>query len=83
MGSYIEKEILSLMINQLFFTTENLDILDLPLFKRIFNYLKKDDYGISIVNAADYLKKSADSLRGEYVIIITIKITIDEKYYYF
>lgn len=71
------------MINQLFFTTENLDILDLPLFKRIFNYLKKDDYGISIVNAADYLKKSADSLRGEYVIIITIKITIDEKYYYF
>lgn len=83
MSSYIEKEILSLMINELFFTTHNLDILDLPLCKHSFNFLKKDDQGISIVNAADYLKKSADSLRGEYVIIITIKITIDEKYYYF
>ena len=61
MGSYIEKEILSLIINQLFFTTENLDILDLPLFKRIFNYLKKDDQGISIVNAATYLKKNTGS----------------------
>ena len=52
------------MINQLFFTTENLDILDLPLFKRIFNYLKKDDQGISIVNAATCLKKNTDSLRN-------------------
>ena len=59
------------MINELFFTTHNLDILDLSLCKHSFNFLKKDDCGISIVNAADYLKKSADSSRGEYVIIIS------------
>lgn len=64
MSSYIEKKILSLMINDLFFTTHNLDILDLPLCKHSLNFLKKEDQGISIVNAATYLKKSTDSLRN-------------------
>lgn len=45
------------MINQLFFTTDNLDILDLPLCKHSFNFLKKDDQGIIMVNAATYLKR--------------------------
>lgn len=61
---YIEKKILSLMINQLFFTIHNLDILDLPVCKHSFNILKNDDRGISIVNVADYLKKNTDSLRN-------------------
>ena len=72
--SDIEKGFLSLMISllkpnsQLFFTTHNLDILDLPLPKHSFNFLKKemfeDDQVISVINAADYLKKSTDSLRN-------------------
>ena len=72
--SDIEKGFLSLMISllkpnsQLFFTTHNLDILDLPLPKHSFNFLKKemfeDDQIISVINAADYLKKSTDSLRN-------------------
>lgn len=70
----IEKGFLSLMINQLksnsqfFFTTHNLDILDLPLPKHSFNFLKKETFEdgqvISIINAANYLKKSTDSLRN-------------------
>ena len=43
---------LYLMINELFFTTHDLDILDLSLCKHSFN----DDQGISIVNAATYLR---------------------------
>ena len=72
--SDIEKGFLSLMINQLksnsqfFFTTHNLDILDLPLPKHSFNFLKKETFEdgqvISIINAANYLKKSTDSLRN-------------------
>lgn len=72
--SDIEKGYLSLMISllkpnsQLFFTTHNLDILDLPLPKHSFNFLKKemfeDDQVIKVINAADYLKKSTDSLRN-------------------
>lgn len=72
--SDIEKGFLSLMISllkpntQLFFTTHNLDILDLPLPKHSFNFLKKemfeDEQVISVINAADYLKKSTDSLRN-------------------
>lgn len=72
--SDIEKGFLSLMISllkpnsQLFFTTHNLDILDLPLPKHSFNFLKKemleDNQIISVINAADYLKKSTDSLRN-------------------
>lgn len=55
MSSYTEKEIVSLMINELFFTTHNLDILDLSLSKHSLNFLKKEDQGISVVNVADYL----------------------------
>lgn len=72
--SDIEKGFLSLMISllkpnsQLFFTTHNLDILDLPLPKHSFNFLKKeifvDDQVIKVINAADYLKKNTDSLRN-------------------
>lgn len=68
--SDIEIGFLSLMINelkpnsQLFYTTHNLDILDLPLPKHSFNFLKKDDQCISVINAADYLKKNTDSLRN-------------------
>lgn len=61
MSSYIEKKIVSLMINQLLFTTDNLDIFDLPLCKHSLNLLKKEDQGISVVNVADYLKKNTDS----------------------
>ena len=54
--------------SQLFFTTHNLDILDLSLPKHSFNFLKKEmleyDQIISVINAADYLKKSTDSLRN-------------------
>lgn len=49
------------MINELFFTPHNLDILDLPLCKHSLNLLKKEDQGISVVNVADYLKKNTDS----------------------
>lgn len=68
--SDIEIGFLSLMINelkpnsQLFYTTHNLDILDLPLPKHSFNFLKKDDQGISIVNVATCLKKNTDPLRN-------------------
>ena len=55
------------MTTQLFFTTHNLDILDLLLCKHSFNFLKKDDSGISMVNIATYLKKSTDEFRNEVV----------------
>lgn len=48
------------MINELFFNTHKLDTLDLSLCKHSFN----DDQGISIVNAATYLKMNTDSLRN-------------------
>lgn len=48
------------MINELVFTTQYLDILNLSLCKHSFN----DDQGISIVNAATYLKRNTDSLRN-------------------
>ena len=47
-------------INELVFTTHYLDILNLSLCKHSFN----DDQGISIVNAATYLKRNTDSLRN-------------------
>lgn len=50
--------------NQKFFKTDNLDILDLPIFKHSFNFLKKDNQGISLVNTESYLKKSTNSLRN-------------------
>ncbi|WP_317314931.1 hypothetical protein [Holdemanella biformis] len=48
------------MINELVFTTHYLDILNLSLCKHSFN----DDQGISIVNAATYLKRNTDLLRN-------------------
>ncbi len=72
--SDVEKAFLCIMINsikdndQLFFTTHNTDILDLPLPKHSFNFLKKEIIGnnaiINCVNASTYLKRNTDSLRN-------------------
>lgn len=48
------------MINQLFFTTHNLDILDLSLCKHSLNFLKKEGQGISVVNT-DLLRNAVDN----------------------
>lgn len=71
--SDIEKAFLNLMIDklhenqQLFFTTHNLDILDMQFPKHTFTFLKKDvndaKEPIKCVNAATYLKRSTDSVR--------------------
>lgn len=71
--SDLEKAFLTIMINglreneQLFFTTHNSDILDLPLPKHSYTFLKKEMYDneqfIKCVYASDYLKRSTDSLR--------------------
>ena len=70
----IEKAFLSLMIqclrknDQLFFTTHNTDILDLPLPKHTFTFLKKDinddTESIKCVNASEFLKRSTDSVKN-------------------
>ena len=70
----IEKAFLSLMIqclrknDQLFFTTHNTDILDLPLPKHTFTFLKKgvqdDTETIKSVNASEFLKRSTDSVKN-------------------
>lgn len=72
--SDIEKAILTLMIeylrstDQLFFTTHNTDILDMPLPKHSFTFLRKDvndiDYPITCVDASAFLKRSTDSLKN-------------------
>ena len=72
--SDIEKACLSLMIQalhdneQLFFTTHNLDILDLPLPKHSFIFLKKYiEEGITYIepiSASKYLKRNTDSIRN-------------------
>lgn len=72
--SDIEKAFLSVMIeclksdDQLFFTTHNTDILDLPLPKHSFVFLKKDCSDnfqpIQCISAAEYLKRNTDSLRN-------------------
>lgn len=72
--SDIEKAFISVMIeclksnDQLFFTTHNTDILDLPLPKHSFVFLKKDcddDFRpIKCISASEYLKRSTDSLRN-------------------
>ena len=72
----IEKAILSTMISslgmnkQLFFTTHNTDILDMPLPKHSFVFMKKvvyDDYQmITPIQADSYLKKNSDSLRNAF-----------------
>ena len=70
----MEQAILSLLISnlkndeQLFFTTHNLDILDMDLPKHSFVFMHKElsecNSEIKIVSASDYLKKSSDSVRN-------------------
>ena len=72
--SDIERTFLNIMISclpcneQLFFTTHNLDILDMPLPKHSFVFLKKDinnnKQPISCIYVSDYLKKNTDSIRN-------------------
>ena len=72
--SDIEKACLSIMIqslksdNQLFFTTHNLDILDMDLPKHSFTFMKKDIYDnempIKCISASSILKRSTDSVRN-------------------
>jgi len=72
--SDVEKAFLSIMIDsipkngQLFFTTHNLEVLELPLPKHSFSFLKKDandaNEPIKVVNASKYLKRNTDSLRN-------------------
>ncbi len=69
----IEKACLSILIarlegrKQLFFTTHNIDILDMQLPKHSFVFLKKDknnrETPITCVYASDYLKRNTDSLK--------------------
>ena len=71
--SDLEKEILAKMLEkldnneQLFFTTHNMDILDMPLPKHSFVFLKKESVDgecrIRCINADAYLKRNTDSLR--------------------
>lgn len=71
--SELEKAFLTIMIHglrdneQLFFTTHNSDILDLPLPKHTYTFLKKEmcdnEQLIKCVYASDYLKRSTDSVR--------------------
>lgn len=71
--SEIEKAVLSLMLEllgdneQLIFTTHNMDMLNLPLPKHTYVFLKKmvTEMGCEIlcVNASDYLKRNTDVLR--------------------
>ncbi len=69
----IEKAILGVMIDainpneQLFFTTHNVDILEMQLPKHSFTFMKKDvmntDEPIQCLSASDYLKRNTDSIR--------------------
>ena len=67
--SDIEKSILSLMINflkpntQLFFTTHNLEILDMDLPLHSFTFLRKKEK-IEVVYTSDYIKKKDQSLKN-------------------
>ncbi|MGB4405439.1 MAG: AAA family ATPase [Sphaerochaeta sp.] len=71
--SDMEKEILAKMVEklgndeQLFFTTHNMDILDMTLPKHSFVFLKKERVGehfkVRCVYADTYLKRNTDSLR--------------------
>lgn len=72
--SDIEKAILSVMIDgireneQLFFTTHNTEILELPLPKHSFIFLKKDihdeEQPIKCISASSLLKRNTDSLKN-------------------
>lgn len=72
--SDIEKAILSVMISsindneQLFFTTHNTNVLDLPLPKHSFTFLKKDindeKEPIKCISASSILKRNTDSLKN-------------------
>jgi hypothetical protein len=72
--SDIEKAFLAVMManlpenGQLFFTTHNLDILDMPYPKHSFSFFKKDVNNeaepISCIYASDYLKRNTDSVRN-------------------
>ena len=72
--SDIEKAVLALLINsitpndQFFFTTHNTDILDMPLPKHSFTFLRKniddEEFPIECINASDLLKRNTDSLRN-------------------
>ncbi len=72
--SDIEKAFLSLMVqklegdSQLFFTTHNMEILDMDFPKHSYNFLRKeiydDDCYISVVNAGEYVKKNRDSVKN-------------------
>jgi len=72
--SDIEKAFLTIMIqrlknnSQLFFTTHNTDILDMPLPKHSFSFLKRDIHDsaqpIKCICASEYLKRNTDSLRS-------------------
>lgn len=72
--SDIEKAILSVMVSgireneQMFFTTHNTDILDLPLPKHSFVFLKKDmedeEEPIKCISASKLLKRSTDCLKN-------------------
>lgn len=73
-NSDIEKACLSIIIEkltekkQLFFTTHNIDILDMQLPKHSFTFLKKEvedeEMSIKCISAADYLKRNTDSLKN-------------------
>lgn len=72
--SDMEKAILSVMINklheneQLFFTTHNTDILDLPLPKHSFIFLQKDmndeENPIKCISASSLLKRNTDCIKN-------------------
>lgn len=74
--SEVEKTFLTLMVElldgneQIFFTTHNTDVLDLPFPKHSFYFLRKipkdghSDYSIECINASTYLKRNTDSLRN-------------------
>lgn len=70
--SEIEKSVLALMISmlrpnqQLFFTSHNMDILDMPLPKHTFSFMRKDEYTqyIECIDASSILKRNTDSLRN-------------------
>ncbi|MCR5720370.1 MAG: ATP-binding protein, partial [Lachnospiraceae bacterium] len=72
-NSDIEKATVSVMIDclrdndQLFFTTHNTDMLDLPLPKHSFLFMKKNvhesGHSISCVSASEFLKRNTDSVR--------------------